>query len=214
MKLWLIRHAESEANVGRATADFAGVRLTPRGERQAAALAAAVSDRPDRVVCSSFVRTQLTAAPTLAKFPGLAVEELPVHEFTYLCADRCRDTAPADRLPMVREYWERMDPDHRHGPAAESFVAFAGRVRTFLDATRAWDGFTLVFTHEMFIRAAVWAVVYGECCGSADEMRRFEGLRAALPIPNASYLPVEHRDGRLWLGGIERGHLIAIESGA
>lgn len=210
MHLWLIRHAQSEANVGRVTTDFTGVRLTPRGERQAEVLATIVTERPDRVVCSPFLRTQQTAAPTLAKFPGLSAVTLPVHEFTYLCADRCRDTSAAERHPMVQEYWQRLDPYLEHGPSAESFAAFCARVRDFLDVARGWDGFTLVFTHEMFIRATVWAVMYGACHGTADEMTRFHGLRTAFPIPNASYLPVESRNGRLWLGGIEYGHLVRV----
>ncbi|MGW7382984.1 histidine phosphatase family protein [Streptomyces sp. NPDC054794] len=74
MRLLLVRHGETLANVDYVL-DTAvpGTGLTPLGERQAAALPAALADEDiEAVYASTLIRTQLTAAP-LAAARGLDV---------------------------------------------------------------------------------------------------------------------------------------------
>jgi 2,3-bisphosphoglycerate-dependent phosphoglycerate mutase len=106
---WLVRHGESEANVGVATSDYAAISLTGRGQEQAERVAAACPPQPERVVLSPYRRARQTAEPLLRRFPGVHVEEQSVQEFTYLAADRCRGMTPEQRQPLVDAYWSRMN---------------------------------------------------------------------------------------------------------
>lgn len=78
MRLLLIRHGETPANVvGALATAFPGPRLTALGEAQAAAVPGAlVDERVDAVYATDLVRTQLTAGP-LAEARGLPVEVRP-----------------------------------------------------------------------------------------------------------------------------------------
>jgi broad specificity phosphatase PhoE len=209
--MWLIRHGESESNAGAAVADYAAMALTPRGQAEAERVAAACPHRPDLVIVSPYRRAQLTAAPTLARFPDLKAQERPVQEFTYLTPERCRGTTPATRDPLVVEYWRRMDPTYVDGAGAESFAALALRVRAFLAEARGWPGMTLVFTHAQFIRATAHALLVGAFEGTKEDMVRCHALRTALPVPNGAYFPVEWRAGVPWLGGLATEHLRGLD---
>jgi broad specificity phosphatase PhoE len=210
--LWLIRHAESEGNAGAAASDFAAMGLTPPGQAQAERLATVLPARPDRVITSPYRRAVLTAAPALARWPGLEARERPVQEFTYLAADRCRGLTPAGLRPLVEAYWRRMDPAHVDGPGAESFAAFAARVRGFVAEVAGWPGTTLVFTHEQFIRATVWALLLGRFEGTAEDMVRFHALRSAFPVPNAAFLRVDLGADGPWLGRVKTDHLHGLDA--
>lgn len=100
-----------------------------------------------------------TAAPILARFPHVRRLTLPVHEFTFLCPDRCRDTTHHDRKSMVEAYWRRDDPEYVDGVDAESFAQFRARVRASLVEIAALEcGSVLVVSHGQvmqLVRAAV-----------------------------------------------------------
>src|SRR5262249_38630953 len=113
--LWLIRHGESEANAGGVTSAFDTIALTPRGLRQAERVALLFPDAPQRIVTSSYLRARQTAELTLRRFPAVSVTQDSVHEFTYLAVSRCQNTTFMDRLPMVQEYWQRLDPGYADG---------------------------------------------------------------------------------------------------
>lgn len=204
--VWLVRHGESEANAGLVTADFRTIALTDLGKRQAAALALMIDLVPAQIGTSPYLRARQTAAPLLSKYPHLRVLELPVQEFTYLASERCDGLDTASRLPLVEEYWLRMDHNHKDSADAESFAELCDRAAQFLEVAREWSGPGLVFTHEQFIRAVLIEVFYGSI-PSATAMRRFYSLRDGLPIPNASICRLEYRDGRWWFGGIDNSYL-------
>ncbi|MFW5837542.1 MAG: histidine phosphatase family protein, partial [Desulfovibrionaceae bacterium] len=125
--VWLVRHGQSEANAGIPSAHHGSPPLTDLGRRQAQAAADMIQRPPDQVITSSFVRTIQTAEPVLRRFPEARSEVWEVEEFTYLAPSKYRGTVTADRRPMVREYWERCDPDYRDGPGAETFREFIAR---------------------------------------------------------------------------------------
>jgi len=93
MDILFIRHAESESNAGLRTEHPATIRLTERGQAQAA-LTAQFLPRPALLVTSPYQRTKATAAPLLARFPGAPQAEWPVQEFTFL-----------KPLPLARHNW-------------------------------------------------------------------------------------------------------------
>jgi 2,3-bisphosphoglycerate-dependent phosphoglycerate mutase len=204
---WLVRHGESEANVGVATSDYAAISLTGRGQEQAERVAAACPPQPERVVLSPYRRARQTAEPLLRRFPGVHVEEQSVQEFTYLAADRCRGMTPEQRQPLVDAYWSRMNPEYCDGEGAESFGAFAARVRAFLLRAREWSGLSVVFSHEQFIRAAIYEALLGDLESTSEAMGRFFALRSAFSIPNCAIVRMELRDARWWVGGVDRLHL-------
>jgi broad specificity phosphatase PhoE len=205
--LWLVRHAESEANAGGVTSDYAAIPLTARGCAQAEQVARACPEPPARVVLSPYRRARQTAEPLLARFPDVAVVDAAVQEFTYLAAARCRDMDAASRQPLVDAYWARMDPAYCDGDGAESFTGLGARAAGFLAEAAGWVGLTVVFTHEQFIRAVVCQVLFGAGTLGRSEMVRFFALRTGLPIPNGGIIRLEQRAGRWWVGGIDRAHL-------
>src|SRR3546814_3784674 len=92
-------------------------------------------------VCSS----DLTAAPTIARFPGVPVEVWPIEEFTYLQPARCNGTRSAERMPHLERYWSAADPDYCDGEGAESFRALLGRCEAALARLAAMPPASLVY---------------------------------------------------------------------
>lgn len=156
MRAIFIRHGESMANAGLASLDVASIKLTERGEGQAGRIAREWPETPSHIVTSPFLRTQQTAAPTIARFPGVPVETWDVAEFTYLQPARWNGTTGADRRPHVERFWAACDPAYCDGEGAESFGDFLRRVEACLTRLAALPPTSLVyvFGHGQFIQAA------------------------------------------------------------
>lgn len=152
---------------------------------------------PDRIVLSSFLRTQLTAKPLMQRFPHVPADQLPLHEFTFLDPVRWAGTTLSDRLDAVREYWERHDADFCDGPEAESFSEFYQRVLAGLESLRnSSEAFTAVFTHGYVIKVILWHLQSLEVDPLTTEgMRHFRAFMERTTIDNVS------------------SHLIKIEGG-
>jgi len=150
---WLIRHAQSQSNVGMETTGNAKIELTEFGKVQAIALLTELTDRPDLIIISKYPRTEQTAAPLIEKFPNVPVEIWPVEEFHFLDEDICFGTTMAQRRPIVKEYLERNDPNFRHGPGAESFNDMCNRGRQTIEklCKMPADKNVFIFTHGQFI---------------------------------------------------------------
>jgi broad specificity phosphatase PhoE len=150
----LIRHAESEGNAGLPTNDPASIPLTDKGHEQAAELAATFKVAPDLIVVSPFIRTQQTAAPLIACFPSVAVEEWAVHEFTYLNPTKYIGTTESERGTFAHSYWRRCDPHWNDGGGAESFADLMARIDALEIRLRQHVGAeVIIFSHGYFIKA-------------------------------------------------------------
>src|SRR5580765_1338522 len=183
--IWLIRHAESMANVGAATPTPAEIPLTDKGFCQANELARSLPLRPDAVVVSPFVRTLQTAEPFLQRFDDMPVETLNVQEFTYLSTARTNGTTYEQRKPLVAEFWNRNDPLYADGGVAESFAEFIGRVDRYLNYARETQAqVTFVFTHEQFIKAAMYRVYFENSPVDGKFMSGFCQFMNSFKIPN------------------------------
>jgi len=203
--LWFIRHAESLANIGRATSTPREIPLSDKGLAQAQALASAIDVRPDLIVLSPYQRALQTAAPLLERFPNVRTETLNVQEFTYLSISRCRGTSQEERKPWVVEYWQRADPNYCDGDQAESFAEFLNRCERFTFAMRGREfELAFVFTHEQFIKGVLWnglGLVPGI---SSVSMTAFDKYMCSFTIPNTSILPVKiDDDGQFFFGRID-----------
>ncbi|MFD0687424.1 histidine phosphatase family protein [Actinomadura fibrosa] len=211
--VWLVRHGESESNAGLPTNGPGAAPLTARGRAEADRVAASFPRPPGLVVSSPFVRARETAAPTLARFPGVPYEEWPVQEFTYLGDLHGPRTTNAERRPFAEAYWDRADPALVLGGDGESFAGLLDRVRAF--TSRLEDGLAgrhageliAVFTHGIFMRALMWSLFTGvERPGPAD-MRAFRRFADACTMPNGGIVelrpprPGTGRRGLVVIGG-------------
>ncbi|MFQ3593792.1 MAG: histidine phosphatase family protein [Gemmataceae bacterium] len=207
--IWLVRHGQSEANIGLVNHDFPNIVLTPLGHAQANALARWCPLPPDWLAHSPFLRARQTAEPMRQRFPTVPVHELAVQEFTYLNSDQVGLLRPEQREPVSRAYWERLDPYHREGGPAESFADFCQRVEDFLRWAERQTSFGIVFSHAEFIRAVLLRLMYPHERDLALFMRRYALLRLGWYIPNGCVVRLrpERERGCWWFSGIEITHL-------
>lgn len=157
MKIFLVRHGESEGNVKHEINDDPKriVNLTARGRVQAAASAEQLRSVPfTHAYVSQFPRAQQTAAILLRH------HTLDLH----IDARLNERISGMDGL-HVDEFNDLVRPDYLHikPPKGESFIEQMERLRSFLDdaAARHPDGIVLAVSHENPIVAAL-------CLTSAD----------------------------------------------
>ncbi len=162
MKVIFIRHGESTANIGIPTRDMSKIALTSAGQAQASYIAASWTSAPTLIAISPFLRTHLTALPTMARFPEVSVDVLPMEEFTYLEPSRWCDSTREQRLPYVEAYWQNADPSYQDGPGAESFSMLLLRVRQTLQRLAALPQGSLVyaFSHGLFMQVLRMHLMY------------------------------------------------------
>jgi 2,3-bisphosphoglycerate-dependent phosphoglycerate mutase len=185
LRIWLVRHGESESNTGVPSGEPGESPLTARGWEQAERVAAVLPEAPALIVTSPFRRAAQTAEPTIARYAEARREEWPVQEFTYLGSFHSRASTSAERRPYVEEYWRRADPDVSVD-GAESFTDLLKRVHDCLDRlSKQPTGPVAVFTHGIFIRAMAWAVLTD---GGADHdgMRAFHRFSETFVVPNGA----------------------------
>ena len=183
MKVFLIRHAESAANAGAATSDPMSISITENGRMQAIRLANEFNDKPDLIIVSAYLRTIQTAAPLTRKFLRAKVETWPLHEFTYLSPAQCLNTTSLERLPLVKEYWDKCDPDFVHGAGAESFNQFSNRITECIERLRQLDNFCVViFTHSLVMKLLKQCMTME--VSAATSMRHFRDKMLEFPIKN------------------------------
>lgn len=155
--IYLIRHAQSKANAGEKTFSPKDNHLTEEGMNQAKELVTKFPNKIDFICYSSFVRTYETALPLINLNQGAIIQEWDcIHEFTYLNHDHCANTTVQDRLPLVKQYWERLDPNYSDGKNAESFSEFLARIKITLKKLSALPYENIcVFSHGQFIEGLI-----------------------------------------------------------
>lgn len=195
----LIRHAESSANAGLATAAPDSIPLTENGLHQARELAESITCTPDLIISSPFERAIATALPTTGCFPDVSFEVWPVEEFTYLSPNRFAGTTQTDRKPHAESYWKNGAAEFTDGPGAESFDHLLERADAMLAKLADHDAQNiLVFSHGQFIRAAAWLIKHGSHARSYELMREFRAHDVRKPFRNCSSYQFVFSDGR-WI---------------
>lgn len=195
MSIWIIRHAQSQSNAGFATLGPHKNALSELGYRQSKCIPTAIKQPPDLIVTSPYLRTQLTAQPSIEKFPHTPVEVWQIQEFTYLDLPLDQPTTPHDRKPLSKAYWDRCDPEYIDGTNAESLVQLMERVRTTLNQLQQQSGFVVVFTHGFFIKAMLWQILASPTLIDSVAMNRLLGFSRGFRVPNASILQMEFDPG-------------------
>lgn len=192
MRATFIRHAESFGNAGAVTSDVARISLTETGQEQSRTLAALWNESPSLIVFSPFLRTRLTAQPTIQRFPEVRVQEWPVQEFTYLEPSRWNGTAREERLTAVEAWWESADPSFLDGPGAESFSDLLRRAEDTLTRLERQppESRVLVFTHGQFMQALGLTVIFPE---KTDEqkMAMFRQFDREHPLKNCAMFSID-----------------------
>ncbi|MFU8928250.1 histidine phosphatase family protein [Acinetobacter puyangensis] len=162
MSIFLIRHAESEANINGKTLSHASIALSENGHIQAQTLCSTLP-KIDHVIVSKYLRTQQTASPILEKYNlDFEVDE-HLHEFSYLSERKCANTNLNDRKAWVDAYWVKMDCQHRDADDAESFEDLYLRVQAFQEKLNSLsDEYTeknlAVFSHGQFLQLLIMQI--------------------------------------------------------
>ena len=131
MKLWLVRHGETEANVAGLYSGHAPTALTERGIRQAQTLGKRLQAVPfQRAFCSELERTQRTASLLLGD------RNVPLQSFAALNEMFFGDWEMRHHRDLQQEDAENYaawcaDWQHAAPTNGEGFQAFAERVRGF-----------------------------------------------------------------------------------
>jgi broad specificity phosphatase PhoE len=197
MQVIFIRHGQSTGNAGIPTHDLSLLELTELGWRQSREVATRWTETPSLIVTSPYLRTQQTAAPTIARFPDVRVEIWPIQEFTYLEPTRWNGTLSAARMPAIERYWAEADPAYCDGEGAESFQTLLQRAKAAFDRIEEMpeDAQVYVFSHGQFILAVRSLVLDAELT-EQEKMRRFWG-KGTPAIGNAELVEFS-LEGGIW----------------
>jgi len=187
MSIFLIRHAESEANINGKTLSHASIALSENGHKQAQALCSKLAEI-DHVIVSQYLRTHQTATPLLEKYNlNFEVDE-HLHEFSYLSEHKCANTNMDDRKAWVNAYWEKMDYQYKDADDAESFEDLYMQVQSFheklkvLTETYAQKNLA-VFSHGQFLQLLMMQIQQSQPI-SKDLMQQFRYNLVYQPIRN------------------------------
>jgi broad specificity phosphatase PhoE len=207
-KVWLIRHAESEANAGLSTTTPSAIPLTDAGWKQAKQISLAFERQPTLIVTSSYLRAIQTAQPTIEHFPNTPSEIWDVHEFTYLSPEKLGNTSKAERRPLVKSFWANSDPYYSDGTGAESFSDFLRRIEIMKEKLLAIDeGFVAIFCHGFVIKAVLWANLINSFTATPDYMRNFYTFHTSFSLNNGSIIEGQYNPKSIMLSGIITEHL-------
>lgn len=207
--VWFIRHGESESNANLKTTHPAQSALTPQGHEESLKVPLAITQQPDLLVVSPYLRAQQTAVPTQEKFPDASVETWSVEEFTYLDPIEYKDTTGADRWPAAKAYWEDNDPQLKHGGKGESFAELMERVQLLQTRLAQHPSdFIVVFSHGLFLRALLHTQIVGQYDATPEMMERYRHFIWGVHMPNCAILKTTiDANGRFTFSGYDTAHL-------
>ncbi|MBQ7336706.1 MAG: histidine phosphatase family protein [Clostridia bacterium] len=153
MKLYLIRHGESETNVTQRHTGWGQVELTPKGEKDAARAGKALQGVTfDKVYSSDLIRAIHTQQIALPQEPGeriVLLRELGVGELTGKTVAECKELYGT----AYREARAAMDYSAYGG---ESYAQLCARAEEFLKQLEALPYRNVAaFSHAGWIRAVL-----------------------------------------------------------
>ena len=190
--VWLIRHGESQSNIGELTRNSKEAQLTEVGHEQAREIVQAFNLHaypriPSLIVTSEYRRSQQTAYPTVRAFPHSQKDLWPVHEFTYLSDKKTLWTTRQERSQFVQQFWNNNDPKYSDGQGAESFIQFINRVYDVIERLRfCKKDFVTVFSHGQFIQALLWVSESAHLQINSNSKAAFKHFCREHPIPTGS----------------------------
>lgn len=161
LKLWLIRHGETEVNSGIWSANPAETHLTAKGKEQAANAAVQIIEPPDLFMVSPLIRARETIQPLINQWPDVPLTISPIQEFIYLSPRRLNLLSPDERKYEIKAYWQQNDPYYCDGDDAESFESFLQRISSFHQQIIQQSGYVVVVGHGQFFKAFMLGLTQG-----------------------------------------------------
>jgi broad specificity phosphatase PhoE len=208
--VYLIRHGQSQANVGGITLANPVVPLTELGQLQAQALAPLLPASPATIWASPFRRALDTAAPYCARMGRSAATHDDLREFETVDTAQMSGSSSTEREAVVARYWIKSDPEQRTGPAAETFREFYDRVARarsqFLPSLP--DG-TIIFGHGMWMALLFWQIWGFEKIDHIG-MSLFRRFQLGFPTPNTSVYRLTHAAAGRWDVRVDEAAMRAI----
>ncbi|MDR3502397.1 MAG: phosphoglycerate mutase family protein [Legionella sp.] len=197
LKLWLVRHGESSINAGIWSTNPADARLTLLGQEQAQTAAASITETPDLIICSPFIRAKESANYIGQNWPTTPLSIWAIQELIYLSPTKMFPLSPAERKARIADYWQKADPCYCDGDDAESFANFLERVRQFHSQIIQQQGFVVVVGHGLFFQAFQLGLTHG-FEPTSDWIRLFRQYETTQPIKNSEWLKImRNRAGSL-----------------
>ena len=182
--------------------EFSQIPLTQVGHEQAQALADQWDFTPSRIIVSPYLRTQQTAAPTIARFPQVPVETWDIHEFTFWDRNYWGQSSPEEAFEEVMRYWRVSDPNYRQGMNSkagysESFADLLARAETTLQRLEALpDGErVLLFTHGHFIQALRHVLLFPHWTAE-QKMQNFRVYDEENRVKNTELITLQWKEGK------------------
>lgn len=150
MRLWLVRHGETEANVAGLYSGHAPTPLTPRGIAQAQTLRTLLAEVPfDQVLCSALERAQHTARLVLES-RDIPLQTLPLLNEMFFGdweMRHHRDLSVEDAVNYAAwcQDWQNAVPTN-----GEGFQQFSQRVQQVINALDAYQHHSnvLIVSHQ------------------------------------------------------------------
>jgi 2,3-bisphosphoglycerate-dependent phosphoglycerate mutase len=185
--IWLIRHAQSTANRGIWSNEPQKIALSEQGQQQAQQLAQSITQKPELIVVSPFLRTLETAQPIIDRWPNVPLQVWPIQELVYLSPSHFAAVTPSEQNIMKETYWQRLDPFFCDGQGAESFANFVERLHNFHRRLSACYGFTLVIGHGQFFKAYLLGL-HEPWAATKAWMQYFRNEEVSQPLHNCEIL--------------------------
>ena len=155
--IYLVRHGESEANVGvfkhkgKKVNGPEHIKLTKNGKIQAKDLVKKVK-KANKIFVSTYTRTHDTAKPLAKRYTkGKFHISKHIHEFTYMNFGANKGKNIDELKKQAVDFWVDPKPDVKIGPKSESFKDFVERIQLFIKDFNKFPEGTYVFTHKNVI---------------------------------------------------------------
>ena len=176
MKVWIIRHGESEANAQGLWTGWHDAPLTKTGEEDARLAATYLSGvRFDRVYTSDLIRARATAKIALPSYEAVPCDKLREIDLGSLAGKPKVATGGMKNVALTDGYAEF---------GGESRADFATRVRTFLASLEELNVENVaLFSHAGYLRTAI------------DVVLGFTVPRKNLVCNNCAVLVLEYDEG-------------------
>ena len=198
MKLWLVRHGETEANVAGLYSGHAPTPLTDKGQTQARRLGEMLNQVPfDRVLCSELERTQHTARLLLGD------RQLPITTHPLLNEMFFGDWEMRHHRDLQIEDKANYDAwcaDWQHAAPTngESFPDFSLRVQAFADELAGYDDKNLLIVSHQGVLSLLTALLLGMPTASMWHFRIDHGAWSVIDF-NAQFVTLRVLNSRaIW----------------
>jgi len=158
-------------------------------------VAANWTETPYLIVTSPYLRTQQTAAATIARFLDMPVEVWPIQEFTYLQPSRWNGTLSSERIPHIERPGVKPTQSFATEKVRRAFERCSAepRPRSIRLEALPPESLVHVFSHGQFIQA-VRSLVADSKLSDREKMQKFWG-KGSPAIANAERVELQTEVG-------------------